>query len=228
MSYSFGKSIVTDGLVYCTDFANTLSYPGSGSSVTDLIGSESTSLFNSPTFITDNSGAMSFDGVNDYMQTTAPVTLLDAPITVDVWARPQTTSSDGTIVGNWGQTHENFLLYWDVGSTPNFRTLIRRSDLTSAATSDSTSCGTANVWNHVCVTGDSSNLKLYLNGVINQTFSFGTPAPRTSGSYNLRVGADSASARNLNGDIGPLKIYNKVLTDAEVLQNYNALKNRFI
>ena len=30
-----------------------------------------------------------------------------------------------------------------------------------------------------------------------------------------------------NGNIGPVKIYNRALSAAEVLQNYNQLKSRF-
>jgi hypothetical protein len=32
---------------------------------------------------------------------------------------------------------------------------------------------------------------------------------------------------DLNGEIGPTQIYSKALTQAEVKQNYNALKGRF-
>lgn len=38
MSYSYGKSIVTDGLVFYVDAANDNSYPGTGTTWSDLIG----------------------------------------------------------------------------------------------------------------------------------------------------------------------------------------------
>ena len=37
MSYSYGKSIVTDGLVFYVDAANSKSYSGTGTTWTDLV-----------------------------------------------------------------------------------------------------------------------------------------------------------------------------------------------
>ena len=38
MSYKYGPSIVTDGLVFYVDAGNDKSYPGSGTTWSDLIG----------------------------------------------------------------------------------------------------------------------------------------------------------------------------------------------
>ena len=46
MSYSYGKSIVTDGLVFYVDAANSKSYDGSGATWTDMIGGNDGSLIN--------------------------------------------------------------------------------------------------------------------------------------------------------------------------------------
>jgi hypothetical protein len=45
----------------------------------------------------------------------------------------------------------------------------------------------------------------------------------------LRLGADvSTAGRRLAGNIAVAKVYDRVLSSAEVTQNYNALKNRFV
>ena len=54
MSYGYGKSIVTDGLVFYVDAANSNSYPGSGTTWTDLIGSNNATLDNGPTYSSSN------------------------------------------------------------------------------------------------------------------------------------------------------------------------------
>lgn len=223
--------IVTNDLVFHIDAANSSSYPGSGSTWTDIQGSNNVTLYNTPTYSTDNGGIISFDGVNEGAQTTNAVTLLDGPMTVDAWVKPQTTGSDGTVIGNWGKTSdENFLLWWDVGGTPNFRVIIRKSNGSIAVTSETATRGTVNTWNHVAVSVDTTNLKIYLDGSLQQTVSTGSL--RTGFNRRLGIAADytgspGSSSRHLNGDLAAIKIYDSVLDSTEVLQNYNALKDRF-
>ena len=60
-------SIVTDGLVLYLDAGNYLSYPGSGTTWTDLSsGGSNGTLTNGPTYSPDNAGSIVFDGVDDY------------------------------------------------------------------------------------------------------------------------------------------------------------------
>ena len=75
MSYSFGKGIVTDGLVFYVDAANGNSYPGSGGTWSDLIGSNDGSFNNmddinnpSNNYDSGNGGSIVFDGVDDYIE----------------------------------------------------------------------------------------------------------------------------------------------------------------
>ena len=46
-------------------------------------------------------------------------------------------------------------------------------------------------------------------------------------SQEFTIGADSGGARNIDGEIPIVRVYNKALSDKEALQNYNAIKNRF-
>ena len=59
--------IVTDGLVFYVDAGNSNSYPGSGTTWSDLIGSNDGALTNGPTFDSANGGSIVFDGTNDYV-----------------------------------------------------------------------------------------------------------------------------------------------------------------
>ena len=72
MAYRNGPKIVTDGLVLCLDAAIGKSYPGSGTSWTDLSGNGNNgTLVNGPTFSSANGGSIVLDGVNDYISTTS-------------------------------------------------------------------------------------------------------------------------------------------------------------
>ena len=62
------STIVSSGLVLHLDAGNASSYPGSGTTWTDLSGSGNNgTLVNGPTYSSANGGSLSFDGVNDYV-----------------------------------------------------------------------------------------------------------------------------------------------------------------
>ena len=69
-----GPNLNTDKLILCLDAANTNSYPGSGTTWTDMSGKENDgTLTNGPTFSSDDMGSIVFDGSNDYVNAT-PIT----------------------------------------------------------------------------------------------------------------------------------------------------------
>ena len=72
MSLFHSPSLVTSGLVLCLDAGNPKSYPGSGTTWTDLSGrGNHGTLVNGPTFNSANGGSIVFDGSNDYVELTA-------------------------------------------------------------------------------------------------------------------------------------------------------------
>jgi hypothetical protein len=89
---------------------------------------------------------------------------------------------------------------------------------------------TLNTWYNLCITADGVNTKFYVNGVLQNTASQGsgviTSTPVLSlGSYVNGSGTPGTYFHN--GYIASCFIYNRALTAAEVLQNYNATKSRF-
>jgi hypothetical protein len=67
MSYKYGPSIVTDGLVFYVDAANDKSYPGSGNSAYDLVNGTTLPFVAQAYYSTDNGGTFVFDGTDDYV-----------------------------------------------------------------------------------------------------------------------------------------------------------------
>ena len=68
MAFNYSPKIVTDGLVFAVDAANKKSYPGSGTTWTDLAGSNDGTLTNGPTFDSGDGGSIVFDGTDDYVE----------------------------------------------------------------------------------------------------------------------------------------------------------------
>ena len=87
-----------------------------------------------------------------------------------------------------------------------------------------------NITYHLTGSWDQSSgvAKIYLNGVLKSTQSTGQTSAVSLNEGKVVVGADYHSlSYGLNGKVYVGKVYDKVLTDAEVLQNYKAYKNRF-
>ena len=64
MGVAYNSRIITENLVLCLDAANSKSYPGSGTTWTDLSGNgNNATLTNGPTYSSANGGSIVFDGV---------------------------------------------------------------------------------------------------------------------------------------------------------------------
>ena len=83
---------------------------------------------------------------------------------------------------------------------------------------------TTNGWMHLAYVFDGSNIILYQNGSTTNTVSF--PGDVRTGTTPITIGG-GWSGEYFTGYITGAYIYNRPLGAAEVLQNYNAQKNRF-
>jgi len=84
------------------------------------------------------------------------------------------------------------------------------------------------VWNYLVVTSDSSGSKVYFNGVDKTSEADTTNSCDEQFGNNFRIGTRYTTSGQWSGHMGVIKLYNKKLSDAEVLQNYDAHKGRFI
>ena len=103
-----------------------------------------------------------------------------------------------------------------------------RWEVDQASSLTTTNSLSSNTWYHVtCVyEGDSNNTsgtaRIYINGVENNTASLGRSGQSQTSNFELGL-----HDGNLTGNIALSRMYNKVLNSTEVLQNFNATKNRF-
>jgi hypothetical protein len=210
---------VLDGLTAYLDANDPTSYSGSGTAWNDISGNNNNAtLINGPTYSTDNGGAIVFDGSNDYASFgTAEVMNLTA-YTKYIWMRPQAISSNNLISSPGGGGNH---VFWMNGTN---NTIAGGNNGQYTQVSYSLPSGNMlNQWQNAVLTyDDSSGLVLYLNGTqVDSNNSSNTFTQKTS------YIASFSGGNVFNGEIAQVAIYDRALSAAEVLKNYNTFKNRF-
>ena len=230
MGLAHSPRIVTDNLVLALDAANTKSYPGSGTTWTDLSGKGNNgTLTNGPTFDSGNGGAFVFDGTDDYV--TAGNKLPDADElfagtgnawSTSSWFNVDVISSAGKIVTGRGGGLGTAAVYAVWVEEANLRVRLRGGTITNISTSIA-----ANTWYNVAVTWNGTTANGYLNGQFLTTLAVGTASDQTN---NFTIGATNIGGvqnYEMDGKISQTLVYNRALTAAEIKQNFNALRGRY-
>ena len=241
MAVSYNPKVVTDGLVLCLDAGNTKSYPGSGTTWTDLSGNGNNgTLVNTPTYSSSNGGNLAFDGVGDYgyidySASLAPTSAISGGgwIYYSDW-----NTSSGNIFSKlqssgYALQHSAFIPQFP-SFVPQVYFLVR---LGGAFQSSAFSKSLMNSgWNHIFATFDGRYIRMYLNGnAVGTPYDHGSVASiQYAVNNNLAIGRDAAAGSSnsvegnlTNATISNLQIYNRALTASEIQQNFNALRGRF-
>lgn len=225
MSYSFGKSIVTDGLVFYVDAGNELSYAGSGTTWSDLVGSNDGTLTNGPTYSSANGGSIVFDGVDDYVDCGANNLFSgNTSFSLSGWLNVKTHSDYGLAlyIGNASSKQSAWIGWCGAAQTGTSYTIGGGLFGVNLGSGVEENTG----WHNVTLTYDTSSLNLYIDGSLTNSRS---ESGANISSSSIRLGrSNTGTTYDYNGDSSSLSIYNKALTSTEILQNYNALKNRFV
>jgi hypothetical protein len=223
MSLNHSPRIVTDGLVLLLDAANPRSYPGTGTTWTDLSGlSNNGTLINSVGYNAANNGIMTFDGTDDYIS--IPQTL-STPFTICGFVRYiDQAKTQNTFINSFPHTVLAISLN-RVGGGQLYVYIGNGTSWLAAPSIISSSNMTINVWYHVAFTSSGAGSTLYLNGT-NVGTSIHSPSGWGSTYY---LGAINAGgfAEYLKGSIGTTHIYNRALAATEIQQNFNALRGRY-
>jgi hypothetical protein len=215
----FANTIVQQGLVLNLDAGNPFSYGGAGTTWYDVSGNGYNSILtNGPTYSTTNGGIINLDGSDDYAIST--VASIPASSTVGIWIKssnyaakiPLSIDGDSYASGPNIFFSGNFI-NWNTGDGAG-------NPFTNSSYPDSN-------WHYIVVTNDSAtNAKLYIDGVLIGTAAYRSTASTTSNNFWIgRFHGDNNYT--INASIGQTQLYNRVLSAAEVLQNYNATKGRF-
>jgi len=224
--------IITSGLVLHLDAAQKRSYSGTGTVWTDLSGNGNNgTLVNSPTFNSANGGSIVFDGTNDYVEVPYNSSLA-----------PTTAISFGCVayLANWNSSGLKKLVSKTESGGYSMAINLPVSKLSGYVfaggaylinTYDLSLISSG--WHIIMNTFDGRYFKMYLDAVNVSTVDVGSILTiGYSVNNSLIIGAEAGSSNlaagdYFNGNISTVQIYNRALSAAEVLQNYNATKSRF-
>jgi hypothetical protein len=216
---SITTGIIADGLIFNMDPANRACYPKTGTTATDTVGNITGTLTNGTAFSDTNEGIFDFDGSDDYITLGTPTYLkITGDISISAWIKTTSSNAMTTININdkWG-------LYFSGGSKIRFNFRNPSDDFKYVESATVINDGN---WHHVMGVNDQTNLKLYVDGVLDASNADGSAG--TTGTSDTRIGSRFNNSLYFDGNIASIQIYHQALSANEVLHNYNALKNRFV
>jgi len=198
---------------------------GSGTIAHDLSGNGNTGTLNGTNWTTGNiSGALQFDGVDDYVEVSnsPSIQFNGQAFSVSAWIKPAATTyasrniaqKDNMNYGNqfpWQLYHYGTGIYFKVRDNSTTRQVVVSSGVGTSA------------YSHIAATFDpAGNMSLYINGQEKASLNIsGFTFDNSSGTYPLRIGAMSyTSGFYFNGTIDEVMILNLTLSAEQVSYIY--------
>ena len=217
---SIAPSYVTESLQFYVDAGLTSSYPGTGTTWYDISENSRNLTMNSLSYSSNDGGYIIFDGSHTADSVATYSINFSNGFTVESVAKFSGSGQEGLFAFNGNGKFINVQaqetnIRWEVDQGSSFET---------------TNSLTSSTWYHVtCVyegtsNGSSATARIYINGVENNTQSLNADRTGQSQTSNFELGLHDG---NLTGNIALSRMYNKVLSPSEVLQNFNYTKNRF-
>tara|TARA_B100000242_G_scaffold276681_1_gene232752 strand:- start:430 stop:1119 length:690 start_codon:yes stop_codon:yes gene_type:complete len=227
MGLFHSPKIITDGLRFAVDAANVKSYPGSGTTFFDLSanGHNSTEFLNMTS--TNWTGeSFDFNGTDEEIKFNQVSTNTNS-FSVECWANWDVVGNGKVPFGCGGffrfyYSNSAYLTFW-----------VREAGGGASTTiSEPVSNISAGQWYQLvgtCQGGSGGYMKVYSNGTFRNsksiTFNVETGVGITQ---NMRLGNAFNNANSkFDGKVAIARFYDKVLTDEEIKQNFDALRGRF-
>lgn len=218
------------------------SYPGTGTTVTDMGGFGNGTLMNGMGWSSapgNGGGAWILDGIDDYIDTSNGPTY-GADFSVEVWFRVSGNFSIGSLAGqaSYGVDDWTYSNMWllhpnSTAASTSISFYVNENPFGSfqiqAVTTPNLSAGN---WYQVVGTYRSSGIpemNIYVNGAPagTNTSIAGTGVTNNAGNTLVIGGDPRYTFRRLTGNISAFNIYNHPLTAAEVAQNFEARRTRY-
>ena len=231
------SGLVTDRLIMHLDAGDSSSYPGSGTTWSDLTANNAdATLQNGASYSSSDGGFIDFDGTNDHATVTEASldsdTVFDgtSSFSICLWLNidslPSSTNYAGSPVLFKAAKRACFFTIGDGSPTDKLGFRINTGSWSTPVLSNSLSL---NTWYNICVTyNPSSGFILYQNGSSVDTSSTTGSITNLVSTTNTEIaGYTDSSGRYYDGSISSILVYDKALTSTEVAHNYNQIKSRY-
>ena len=224
--------IATDGLILYLHPQLKTCWDGSSTSITDLVGGQVCTASN---LTADTNGNFVFNGSNtkidtnnSYINNGTAYTLSSSvsDYTLEAWIYVETsqgtTTSADSIIGSTSDVGVGMQVGIS-GSSPRINFGARNTSNFYGSTFN------YNQWYHVVWAHDYGvTSKVYMNGVLDTTSTGSSYNIAGSSWGNITIGNSSGRVTGFyDGKMGPIRMYNRALTENEALQNFNASKLRY-
>lgn len=219
-------------MVLYFDPSNTASYPGSGTTITDLSGNGLNGTMSNLSF---TSSYFTYNGTNSQISISDNASLEpgSGDWTMEVWVNQNATGND-VVLGKFNAGGSAQDVSYSIRTTSSTYYAQLGSGSGSGATlyqNSTNHVGTLNTWYqivYVFTNVAANTLQTFVNGVsigsVNHSLAslLNTTTGLYIGSYN-----NGEYAQWFDGKIGITRLYNRALTSAEVSENYNADKSKY-
>lgn len=184
------------------------------------------SISSKPTYSTTAKGLFNFNGSSTFFTSPENSSFNTETFTIECWARTSSVNQNGFFFEK-GTVNSQYAIFLE---NPNIK--IRTNTAISGLADlqfTAASYIQANVWFLVTASYNNGLKSFYINGVLlgTQTVTGGFTTNANGMSIGVYGGQTGGRGYYFNGDIANLRFYNRVLTNAEVSQNYQATKTRF-
>ncbi len=232
------NNYITHGLVLNLDPANIKSYQGTGSTLSDLSTSRNhATLTGSPTYNASN--GFTYNGSTQYGRIPSVNGVSNftnaQQYSIEIWFNPsngQPNAGEAELLEKWNLNNESRYPY-TIRFNENGRSMMVAAFDGSNFPNVSVTGFPVNTWKQLVAVFDfvSKSLLVYRDGVLAGSTNLNLVGQVSNTSPVGIAGRVAASTGALQvpfkGTIGIIRMYNKVLSPTEVLQNFNANKSRY-
>lgn len=221
-------SPVSSGLELYYDPSNNSSYPGTGTTLFDLSPSGvNATIAGSPT---DSGNWFTFTGTESILTGNLSGLFSGWQHTLEVWINPSAIGSGFSDNGvpNMGGYHTTGLEFYSAGPFTISNMMLWNGTGTTRVGGGSTPLN--NWYQYVRVYNGTNTAYAYVNKVKSSpetTITWSVPSPGWYLWFGTSDATFFATGAAFQGKLGIIRLYNRVLSQAEITQNYNADKSKY-
>lgn len=238
MAFNKGPSIISNGLYYYIDPANSNYYSGSTTTINNMIGAPgpNLNLINNPSYNSTNAGVLAFDGASSYIQVpqdSVTMTQGSSDFSIGGWIYPTRTGPNNLWAAYFAGQQYYPATFINVSSGASGSSGMYLQYYTGAVYNtyivNAPYSMSINNWYNYCgvVQRSTTTFTAYING-----YSIGSATIPSSWSRpisDIQIFSNYATGNTdfFGGYLGPMYLYSRALNSSEILQNYNAIAGRY-